>query len=401
MTNPITYSIEVAWTGQLTGVFTIGTSTIGGTDVIAGYFGGNAFDDVTSDVKALTIARGRASDMSTMQQGRAVITLRDSDGTYNPENAGSALHDYLVPMRPVRIRATYAGTTYGLFLGYISRIEHNPDPKVRQTVIEAVDFFEWLSGAKPTIAVQTNKTVDYLIGLILDAVGWNDPNMRALGVSNTTIPSWSLAGGTSAISAIEILLRVDLGMFYIDGDGVATYLNRNTRYANGTPAVTLDGTYLSGLRTSAEKDRIINYQTVTKTGSTPQTASDAASRKAYGYRDGSPLDSAYLESDSVALSLAQFIVAMNAQPRSPGRQIDVFNRSAAAITQQLSREIGDLVTVSESLGGTAFTGRIQALQHQVTRAGNLHRATFVVQKISASAFTIGASTIGGADVIAY
>lgn len=396
MTTP-TYTVEVAWSGQLTGVFTIGTSTIGGSDVIAGDFGNNAFDDITDVVKELRCFRGRSNDMSIMQQGRSTIRLKDSDGTYNPENSGSSLNGYLVPMRPVRARATYSGTTYGLFHHYISRIEH--DPQKKESIIEAVDFFEWLAAAKPTVAEQTNQTVDVLIGLILDAVGWTDPNMRSLGTSSTTVPTFSLDGGTAALSAIETLLRVDRGVFFIDGDGVATYVPRNTWFANGSAVATLSGSEIIGLRTGTEKASIINGQSCTKTGNTAQTATDATSRKNYAYRDGVAIQSAYFDSDATALAVARFIVAMNKDPRSPARQVLIKNGNATQLTQQLAREIGDLVTVDESKGGTNFNGRVQAIEHIIKNDPRVHDTRFVVEKASPCVFTIGTSTLDGADII--
>ena len=64
-----TYTVEVAWTGALTGVFTVGTSTVDGAHVLAGTFGANTFDDITSAVYALSTIRGRSDDLGAIQQG--------------------------------------------------------------------------------------------------------------------------------------------------------------------------------------------------------------------------------------------------------------------------------------------------------------------------------------------
>jgi len=422
MTNPISYSVEVAWSGQLIGIFTIGTSVLDGPDVLGGSFGGNAFDDITGDTKAVSIARGRSTDMSTMQQGRAIITLRDPTGRYNPDNLASPLADYLLPMRPVRIQAIYGGNTYGLFKGYIARIEHDPDPQIRQTVIEAVDLFEWLALMKPFITtIYTDQTVSTIIGGILDSIGWTDSHFRSIEAGGEVIPfwgggdtdyNWSTAhGDTSALALIEELLRIDLGMFFIDGRGRAVYRTRNTRYANGPPDGAITGAVMTGLKASISKDTVINGQYVIRTTG-PFSGypwadfinhfwSDDASRLAYGRRDGQPIASLYLRTDAQAEQLGRFIVALNAQPRSPGRAIHIYNRDDTSIQQMLNRDIGDLLSVSESLGGTAFTGRIQNLQHNISGAGILHRTTYSVQKITTAAFTIGTSVIGGPDVLAY
>lgn len=395
----ITLSVEVAWSGQLTGVFTIGTSTIDGTDVIAGDFGNNVFDDITADVKTLECSRGRANDMSTVQQGRAVLRLTDNTGKYNPENSGSSLDGYLVPMRPIRIRETYNGTTYGLFYGYIAAIRHDPSPNAKESVIEAVDFFEWLSLAKVTISTLTNKTVDYIIGQILDTVGWTDPAMRSLAASQDVVPSFSADGSTAALTLIEDLLSTERGMFFMDGNGVATFLNRNTQYATGSPDTIFGQASLGSLQTSVEKDRIINGQTVTRVGGTAQTATDATSRKNYGYRDGNAIRSSYIGSDSQANSLASWIVSMNKDPRSPAREVLLRATDSETLIQMLTREIGDLVTITETPGGTSFDGRIQSIAHKI--AQGTHETRFIINKVTISAFQIGFSTIDGTDVIGY
>jgi len=395
-----TYQIEVAWTGQLTGVFIIGTSLIDGPDVIAGVFGSNAFDDISADVISVECSRGRANDMAAIQQGRCTIRLIDVRGTgkYNPENSGRSLNGYLVPMRPVRVRCTHSGTTYGIFYGYISSIEH--DPEAGESIIQAVDFFEWLNLAKVTIVELTNRSPDYLIGQVLDAVGWTDPNMRNLDASGDSVPSFSMDGSRSALQAIEDILAIERGIFFVNGDGVTRFISRDGLYANGTPAATFTGAEVRGLKTGVEKDRIINGQTVTRVGGTAQTATDSTSRGAYGYRDGNPISSEYLASDSQANSLASWIIAMNKDPRAPARELGMVGADATRMTQILTREIGDLVTINESAGGTNFNGRIQSIAHKIERGG-LHEWRATVQKTTVNAFTIRSSLIDGPDVIVF
>lgn len=376
-----TWSVQVGWTGSPT----------------APNFGGGGNDDITANVLSANISRGRSSNMAHMDMGSASLTLKDMTGLYNPENSGSALSGSLVPMKALRIRATFSAATYGLFYGFISRIEH--DPGRRQSYIEAVDLFEWLSLVRPTIAEQSNKSPDYIIGLVLDQANWTDAGLRSLAASRDNIPSWSANGSKSAITLIQEILNIERGIFFVDGDGVATYQTRAIHYANGAAVATFDS-IREGMRSAVEKDRIINRQSVTKTGGTEQTASDATSQAAYGIRDGSAISSSYLESDGVAGQLANFLVAMNKDPRSPARDVALIASTDALLIQQLSREIGDLVTVSEPQGGTSFTGRIQGIRHDI-KAGALLKTAFSLQKVSAQQFTVGTSTIDGPDVIGW
>lgn len=395
----VTWSVEAAWSGQLTGIFTVDVSLVGGTDVIGGMFGGNAFDDISADVKSLSFHRGRSSDMAAMDQGECTLVLRDVDGTYNPENAASSLNGLLLPMRPIRVRRTYGGTTYGAFSGYVKRIRNSPNAYA--STILAVDLFEWLARSKPVIAELTDHAVDDLIQHILDAIGWTDPTLRSIEAGGSLVPAWSADGSKDALTLIRELLTIDLGMFFIDGDGIATYLTRNTRYANGTSIATLDGTILGSCDTEISADTIINGQTVTRTGGTAQTATNAASRLAYGYRDGGSIESAYLDTDGQALSLAEFIVATNATPRPPARQVTIVNGDETRLLQQLTREIGDLVTIDDPKGGSSFLARIQALSETASEVGKIIETTYTVDKVTVSVFVVGISLVGGTDVISY
>ncbi|MFH0900680.1 MAG: hypothetical protein V2A73_08640 [Pseudomonadota bacterium] len=395
-----TYSVEVAWSGRLTGVFTIGTSTIGGTDLIGGTFGGNVFDTITDDVREVHITRGRQSDMEYTTQGKCTLRLKDSNGTYNPENAGSSLANYLDVMKPVRVRAVYDGTTYDLFNGYISSIEHEPGRGAQVSTIEAVDFFEWLQMSKPTIATQTNKTVSYLIGLILDAVGLTSSHMRNLSTSHNTVPSWTADGSATALSLIEGLLEIDRGVFYVAKDGRATYVDHGTLYSSAVLA-TITGAEVGSLRARIDKDQVINGQTVTRTGGVAQTYTDATSRRLRGYREGSSIESAYLATDSQALILAKWLVNLLKQPRGTPRRVRLSNKDATNLEQILARELGDVVAIDESVGGTDVTGHTWQIEHNITSSPRLHECWWTVQKRQHMFFTIGRSLIGGTDVIGY
>jgi len=396
-----TYAVEVAWSRALTGVFTLDTSVLDGPDVLAGFSGaaGTSYDAITGDVKRLRISRGRPSDLGGMEQGQCTLLLADSHGTYNPSNPSSPLAGTLVPMRPVRVRATHLGVDYGLFRGFITRIEHDPARNVQETTIQAADLFEWLNVSRPTITSIGATTVGAAIGRVLDALGWTDPALRDLDTGHS-IPDFSAAGTSTALELIAALLTVDLGDFFINGDGIAVYRDTDHRYSSAL-SVDLPATLVSGARPSTEVARVRNGWTVTRTGGTPQTALDTTSRTDYGPRDGSPITSPYLASDIQAGALANFLLVLNKDPQSPIQAMKLWNRDDTAIGHQLAREIGDRVTFSESAGGTVTDGSIEHLDHEVSDGGKLHLTTYQLRKRELDGFTLDISTLDGTDVLVY
>ncbi|HEY8743485.1 MAG TPA: hypothetical protein VIU62_10315 [Chloroflexota bacterium] len=377
-----TYAVDVAWAG---------VPLAPGT-----------WSSILANVKDATISRGRPSDLATIAQGVMSLRLADSTGLYNPQNAGSTLYSYLLPMKPIRLSGTFGGTTYWLFTGFISRIEYDPALSVQETIIEAVDLFEFLNIGNPVVATQTNATVSTLIGLILDNLGWTTTvQARNFVGTSDTIPSWSADGTKSGLQCIQDLLTTDLGAFFIDGQGRPTYLSRDTLYTVDTAAATFDGSHVTGLKGTTDVKNILNSQTVTRTGGVAQTSTDSTSITDYGTRTGNAITSANLIDDTHANNLAAFLVALEKQPRPPARAVALINQDDATLTQQLLRELFDTVAVAVTRGGTTVTGPIQSLTQTISAAGLVQRTQYVIQGVTLRAFTFDLSLFGGTDVFVY
>lgn len=398
-----TYLIEVAWSRTRTGAFTIGTSLIGGTDQIAGLYSHFTFDSIKADVKDIVIQRGRIGQDGAMNAGTCTIVLKDLTGTYNPENTGSSLSPNVLPLRPIRVRATHNSITYGEFFGFITRIEHDPAPTAQETRIEAIDFFYWLDDCKPVISLGET-TVGAAIGALLSAAGLTDPAYIALDTGHR-IPFLVGDGTKSALSLIQELLVVDMGVFFVDGDGKVTYHDTNRRYCEAAVDDTFTTAMIGGARPSTDIQQVRNGFTVTRDapGAIPQTAYDATTRDAgyYGAKDGDAITSKYLMSDTQAGSLAAFKVLLYKDPTNPVRGVRLSNSSDTNIVKQLARDVGDRVALSESLGGTATTGFIEGVSHHIWGAGRFHETTFTISKRRFDFFTLGTSVIGGSAVIGY
>lgn len=395
-----TYAVKVAWSSRITGVIQIGVSTIGSSDVISAGFGQNAFDDISADVTGISISRGFSADMLSMQQGRAVVRLYDPTGKYNPENASSTLHDYLLPMRPLEIIATHDAADTFMFYGFISRIEHDPEPTVKESIIEAVDLSEWLAYHRPVISEQTNQRVGTLLGLILDDCDWRDPAMRYLDPGGI-IPSFSADGSDTALSLISALVEIDRGFLFVNVSGVVNYYERSRLWRSQTVVATYDGSYITGLRPGIDVATITNGQTVTRTGGSAQTYTDTASQQMYGYRDGTPIESAYLGTDGDAASLARWIVVANKDPRPPGRRLEMSNADEGRLEAMLATELATFVRIDENESGTDISGWVRAVEHEIGSAGNEHTTWISVEKRPFTVFTIGVSLIGGPDIIGF
>lgn len=310
------------------------------------------------------------------------------------------LAERLVPMRPVRVRASHLATNYGLFYGFTRRIWHDPHKGVKESFLECVDLFTWLNRAKPTIAATGATTVGAAIGRILDAIGWDDPILRALD-TGMALSNFSADGTKTGVALIGELLAVDLGLFFINGAGVATYLDRDSRWRRASPVDTFDGNALAGALPAIDGERIVNRQSVTRTSGVAQSATDTASAGAYGYADGSSITSDYLSTDAQALNLAQFLVALQRDPQAPASNLLLNNTDDTVIVQQLTRELGDRVAVTETSGNTSFEGAIDRLQFVIAEGATVFQSQYTVTERVVTGFTLDVSAMDGVDVLAY
>lgn len=283
--------------------------------------------------------------------------------------------------------------TSGLFYGFTTSIEHHPDLAERTTTIDAVDFTEWLAGIKPVIASTGPITVGAAMGLILDYAEWTDASMRSLDAGNT-IPDFSADGSKTGLAIIGELIAVDLGMFFVDGDGVVTYRDRNSMYRHAPPVDVFGSDVLSRLQPKIDSRAIINRQTVTRTGGVPQVAANNPKRKPW--REGS-LTSPYLNDDTDAANLATWITLYSGVVQTP-IPVEIPDVDDVQIASIVSRELADVVTVALPHGGTT-DGVIQRLSHSVVKGHHVLTATVAVRPITA--FTADISLADGPDVASY
>lgn len=83
------------------------------------YVASPTWTDVTSYVRSATTDRGRSDDWSAFE-GYASVVLDNRTRLFDPFNSAGAYYGKLTPRRQIRIRATYSGTTYDVFRGYIA-----------------------------------------------------------------------------------------------------------------------------------------------------------------------------------------------------------------------------------------------------------------------------------------
>jgi hypothetical protein len=235
----ISFRVRIAWNGTF------------------GSFAGGVYDDVTAFVRddpPVTIRRGFQEDKDRIAAiGTAYLTLDNSDRRFTPKNDSGPLYGYILPQRPIVIEASpdgFAGTTWGLFRGYVRRVRVEADEHGnRRAFLECEDALAWLYRQRFAQPLQENRTADELYALILSstfrgaaATGYVQPS----GGGYINNPN---DGDTVTVGEKTYTFRTSISDAYdvlIGGGGGATMRNLaaaiNTGEANGDEAGTIYGT---------------------------------------------------------------------------------------------------------------------------------------------------------------
>lgn len=365
---------------------------------------GTNWTDESARCKTIKITRGRDDELSSVNGGACFLAMKDTTGRFNPRNSASPLYAYLSKVREVRVRATYASTTYDLFRGYTRRVESDPGRDAREARIDCIDFFLQLSLARPVIAPQ-NAATGSAIALVLAAAGFTG----TLDMDAGDGIYFAAADGTkTGLGLIAEMLTSERGFFFMSGAGVAVYLARH--WQAFSPYTTAQSTISNTMRAIApgfDLDTVRNRATVTAAwpgySGTAQTVTAATSAIDPFVADYEAITSAYVFDDNTAHGLAGYLVARRKDGLAPVRFLDMNNGQSSALMAFLARELGDNVAVTDSLGGTSGNYHIQKIEHDIAWSTGLHRCSWglLARDTGAQPFIIGSSTLGGADILTY
>ena len=75
--------------------------------------------DVSADVRAMNIRRGRQTELGTYSPGTMQLTLDNRARKYDPSNTAGAYYGNLLPMRKVRVAASSGATSATIFTGHV------------------------------------------------------------------------------------------------------------------------------------------------------------------------------------------------------------------------------------------------------------------------------------------
>lgn len=230
--------------------------------------------EMVGDIIDATIESGFSTPLARMAYtGRATFTVQNVDQSYSPP-----LTVGRVPMRQVRFRMTYAGTTRTRFRGYLYNIRAGgaSSGPPNTMILDCVDALALLDLRSVGIAVQLNADAKTILTALANAAYdapaglnmQNGINMFPISADRwrafdpATAPNRAAELDISTSSKIVDVCASDWGRFFINGQGQPTFVNRHDELLDTTPRLTLVNT-MHGMAYQRHAEDIVNIVAVT------------------------------------------------------------------------------------------------------------------------------------------
>lgn len=276
--------------------------------------------DVSNYLRSVSTDRGKNRDTDAFPAGTCQIVLSNADARFTPANlSGPYVADgktKIVPKVPVRVRATWDGTTYGIFFGRVNSWQDDYPGQGKDciTTVTCQDVLADLAAidvAELLAAVGTGEQAGQRISRILNSAGWAwDLDIEAGGFS--TMQGTVL--GANALQLVQLTAESDGGQVFADGDGRLAYQDPYHPAGDRTSrASTAQITFGSGVGEVRFSDPQLTYDdtliftqsSVTREGGTTKTSSNADSTALYGLRTITRTG-LVCETDTQSLLLSQY-----------------------------------------------------------------------------------------------
>lgn len=370
--------------------------------------------DVSDVVDSIETKRGRNPQADQFQTGTLTMRIVDQNGDFNPQNSSGPYYQLLTPMRKVQITATYGPTTYPIFAGFITSYTTTTPQNANDvvyTTITAVDAFRLAQNAQ--ISTVAGATAGDLSGTrinqLLDAISW-PASMRDVDAGLTTMQADPGTARTS-LAAMQTVEISEYGALYVDAAGSFIFQDRSVTAGStgATPTVFNDnGTDIGYFNAVWRLDDTLVYNSasITRTGGTAQTATDATSIAKY-FTHSYNQQNLLMQTDAAALDYALAYVASRAETsiRCDAIELNLYTDNYnLGIIAALSLDYFDPVTITTNQpGGSTLTKTLQVFGVAMSITPNSWKTTLTTLEPIIDGFILDSTIYGLLDsgVLSY
>jgi len=371
--------------------------------------------DVTNDAYEFEIRRGRQYELDRIECGLATVFLENLSGDYWPNNTGGAYYPNVLPGKRINIRATYGGTTYDLYTGFIEAWQ--PDwlglagygPIIR---LDCADLLKNLSRLELNDGTgYSQEASGTRVGNVLDDLGW-PAGARDLDAGQSTMIATGALVNENALAHLLTVQQSELGIVFIAGDGDVQFQDRHARLKS--PYTTSQATFgddtgespYRAIEPSYDDDFIYNDVRMTRSGGTEQTASDATSQTTFGKRS-LVRTGLLMADDNEALSQAQFQLSRYKDAALRSRELVLYPDHAPAdlFSKVLGYDISTRITVRLNQANIDTDYHIEGIAHHYSARTGLWETRWQLSDADSQVYwalgVAGFSELGETTRLAY
>lgn len=231
--RPLAWMCRMSFTKQFdTNIdfFTVGSSTIGGTDIIKGVssdvvqeWDKYEYTDYTSRILDINITR-QVEPISSVTMSMADIVLNNYDD-YFTTGKGSEIDGYILPYRPVRLYLGFGNEVIPMFIGITEKMPVI-DEANKTATFHCIDFmYTLMNKSLDESIIEVDARVDEIMVDLFDLVGITSSQLDLDGAF-TTVPYAYFEKGSKLGGALNELLEAEGGRLYMNELGVITFRNR-------------------------------------------------------------------------------------------------------------------------------------------------------------------------------
>jgi hypothetical protein len=412
MTLPVINAIINFSTGPAFAQAMILDSGILGTNVLADSEA--LIVDISDQIDSISTIRGRNAQADLFQTGSTAIRIIDQNGDFNPQNLSSPYYGLLTPMRKIQITATYGGTEYPIFSGFITSYT-TTTPKMATdivyTTITGVDAFRLFQNSQiSTVTLaEAGDLPGERVNAILDEIAWPS-SMREIQYGSTVLQA-DPGTARTALAALQTVTTSEYGAIYINARGSVELNDRAFCIdSQALPPVVFndngdDISYFNAIW-RLDDTQVYNSASITKIGGTAQLAQDDASIEKYFVHSYNQ-QNLVMDTDQAALDYARAYVASRKETstRCDMIELDLYaDDYNDGIIAALSLDYFDPVTITTNQpGASTLTQTLQVFGviHRITP--NSWKTTFTTLEPIIDGFILNSTLYGVLDtsVLAY
>lgn len=187
---------------------------------------------LTRDDIVFSYGRDLARSLSSIVPGTSELEIDNQSRYFSPENISSPIYNDLGPGKPVYISATFQGTEYPLYQGFLDDYEIHPgltQDRCRSIRVSTTDLLGQAGERKISTQLYPSIQTGEALEVILDEIGWPADD-RIIDQGATTMRWWWAEGDTAAQAIADIVASEGMPcLIYVDGVGNLVFRSRHHR----------------------------------------------------------------------------------------------------------------------------------------------------------------------------